>query len=251
MIGGRELRQWRQSTAGKEATRVFRNYSARVDPDGAFQVDDVPNGSYELSFSSQTTKPSQNVHGTTTVIRSSKPKEIVIPPPSDPARLEPYNLGVVKTDMADAAQPRRPADSQELKTGDAAPDFETKTLEQKTLRLADYRGKYVLLDLRYMLPGAEMEGLESVNNSFGKDDRFVTISLCRDADDGYVKQSRSAGGGHWIVGDLDFNKMSGPYGLDGAPFPVILLIGPDGKILASELRGEQIYASVAQALGKN
>ncbi len=33
-----------------------------------------------------------------------------------------------------------------LKAGQSAPPFSVKTLDDKPLRLADYRGKYVLLD---------------------------------------------------------------------------------------------------------
>jgi hypothetical protein len=50
------------------------------------------------------------------------------------------------------------------------------------VRLNDYRGKFVLLDLRYLLPGMEMDDFQLVNKTFGHDDRFVLISLCQTAD---------------------------------------------------------------------
>jgi hypothetical protein len=132
-----------------------------------------------------------------------------------------------------------------------APDLETQTLDGSPLRLAGYRGPFVLLDFRYFLPGLEMEGLESVSKAFGSEDRFVIISLCERADEDYVRQLKRQGATHWVVGKLDFSAMAGPYDLASTPFPVILLVGPDGKLLSSPLHGEAIYASVAQALGRS
>jgi peroxiredoxin len=130
--------------------------------------------------------------------------------------------------------------------GDLAPDFNTDTLDGKPLRLADYRGKFVLLDFRYNLPGNEIKNVRSVNDSFGKDARFVTITLCQSVNDDYVKELKS-GANHWVMGELDFSTMNKPYGLT-RPMPLIILVGPDGKILASGLEGDSIYASVAKAL---
>jgi hypothetical protein len=186
------------------------------------------------------------------IMLDSQPKPIVIPPLSDPEKCEPFDLGVLKTGFTLPESPSRQsqANSPFLKAGDSAPAFETKALSGRPLRLDDYRGKFVLLDLRFMLPDGEMEGLQSVNNTFGADDRFVSITLCRGADEDFLKDLSAKGATHWTQGYFDFDAMSGPYGLNGASFPLIMLIDPKGKIVATGLRGDEIQSTVAAALAK-
>jgi len=55
----------------------------------------------------------------------------------------------------------------------------------------------------------------------------------------------------WIIGFLgDWSKADLPskYGVEG--FPSIFLIGPDGKIIAKDLRGESIKTTVERTLAK-
>jgi hypothetical protein len=186
------------------------------------------------------------------IVLNSQPKQIVAPPLSDPEKSEPFDLGVLKTSFTIRDSPFRqaPANSHSLKAGDAAPAIETKALSGRHLRLDDYRGKFVLLDFRLMLPGAEMEGLQSVNITFGGDERFVIISLCQTADEDFLKNLSTKGATHWIQGNLDFDAMGRPYGLNGALFPLIMLIDPEGKIVATELHGDDIQSTVATALAK-
>ncbi len=56
----------------------------------------------------------------------------------------------------------------------------------------------------------------------------------------------------WHQGFLgDWSKASLPaeYGLEG--IPAIFLIGPDGKIIATDLRGEHIKGALERALGNS
>jgi hypothetical protein len=175
---------------------------------------------------------------------------VIVPPLANPDQCEPYDLGHIQVTATARTWGGHQSATNALKVGDVAPAITTKTHDGKPLRLSDYRGKFVLLDLRFMLPGREMEGLQSVNAAFAKDDRFVTISLSQHVDDDFVKQITDKNLNHWIVGDLDFSALSAPYGLDGSVLPFIALVGPDGKIMASQLTGDSIYATVAQALGK-
>jgi hypothetical protein len=194
----------------------------------------------------------------------------MVPPCVDPAKWGPYDLGslkvrlegpstpsvadqIIRADGNDVSVevPSTKSAAKLLQAGVDAPGFTTTTLDGKPLLLAAYRGKFVLVDFRYMLPGFEMEGLEAVDKKFGKDDRFVIVSLCQNANDEYVQERKSQGDTHWLMGDLDFSTMGDSYGLSKARFPLILLVGPDGKIIASQLHGEDIYTAVAHALGKN
>ena len=57
---------------------------------------------------------------------------------------------------------------------------------------------------------------------------------------------------HWIqgfLGDGSASPVPAQYGVEG--IPEIFLIGPDGKILARDLRGEMIEQAIQRALGAN
>lgn len=234
----------------QEERRSLSNqyFSATAAADGSFQVDDVPPGTYEINFTIRGGESRPRAM----IMLDSQPKQIVVPALSDPSKCEPYDLGVLKTGFAVQANliHQAQANAHSLKAGDSAPAFETKALSGRPLRLDDYRGKYVLLDIRFVLPDGEMEGLQAVNNTFGADGRFVIITLCRAADEDFLKNLSAKGATHWIQAYLDFDSMSGPYGLNAAPFPLIMLIDPKGKIVATELHGDVIQSTVATALGK-
>jgi thiol-disulfide isomerase/thioredoxin len=140
-----------------------------------------------------------------------------------------------------------------LQAGDMPPDVHTETLDSKPLRLSDFHGKYVLLDFWATWCGpcrAEMPNLKKVYDSFGNDKRFAMISLSLDKDrkdpKGYVAANK-VGWTQVFLGDWDEDKVTKAFDVDG--IPSIWLIGPDGKIVAKELRGAKIQEAVAAALG--
>jgi len=140
------------------------------------------------------------------------------------------------------------------KVGDVAPDFEVKTLDGKTVKLSDFRGRYVLLDFWATWCGpclGETPNLQAVYKAFGADRRFVMIALSLDADMGSPQRYVKKNGLKWIqgfLGDMAKSKVTRLYGVRG--IPQILLIGPDGRIVARDLRGGAILEAVAEAMGK-
>ncbi len=143
-----------------------------------------------------------------------------------------------------------PASGRPLQAGDRAPDFTIKTLEGKDLALADFRGKYISLDFwaSWCAPClAEMPNLRRIAEEFAKGSRFVVIGVC--LDDGPRDAAR-------LVKSL---KLSWLQGIAGPESPVVsaygataipatFLIGPDGKILAKDLRGETTRKLVSESL---
>jgi len=138
--------------------------------------------------------------------------------------------------------------------GQEAPGFEIKTTDDKTIKLADYRGKYVLLDFWATWCGpcrGETPNLKAVYEQFGKREDFVMIGLSLDQEKekpiAYAKEK----GTQWIDGFLggeDKDGVAAKYGVRG--IPSIWLIGPDGKVTARGLRGEGILEAVKKALGE-
>ena len=135
--------------------------------------------------------------------------------------------------------------------GDAAPDFTVKTLDGKDLSLADFKGQVpparLLGDLVRPCV-AEIPNLDAVHKAFGADPRFAMVSLSLDetpADaSSFVKSQKMAWHQGWIGPE---SPIATAY--NATAIPATFLIGPDGGIVATDLRGEKLKAAVAEALG--
>jgi peroxiredoxin len=146
------------------------------------------------------------------------------------------------------------AGEEKVKVGQEAPLFNVKTVGGKELKLVDYRGKYVLLDFWATWCGpclGETANLKSVFEKYGKRDDFALIGLSLDKDPAQPAAYAKEKGCGWVdgfLGDWGKDEVTKLYGVRG--IPSIWLIGPDGKVVASGLRGEGIMAAVAAALDK-
>src|SRR5205085_9304603 len=103
-------------------------------------------------------------------------------------------------------------------------------------------------------PSLEIEGFKAVNEAFGKDNRLAIVGFCiADGDSARPEPARQAiekNGISWPQGYIDAKPSRGitnDYGL--RQFPSVWLIGPDGKLIARDLKGDAIKAAVAKALG--
>ena len=226
--------------AGQNYHFAKRRFALNFAQDGSFRVEDVPAGKYSLKIDMRAGDGDSPSRMSAPRIGQAE-KEIEVPDAGKEWTDEPFDVGTIEINA-------RPT----LTKGKASPDFEVKTLDDKTIRLSDFRGKYVLLDFWAVWCGpcvAETPHLKDSYDAFRSDPRFVMIGLSLDPDSSAPKNYAKKNNLEWIQGFLgEWKKTDVParFGVEG--IPSIFLIGPDGNVIASGLRGANIKSALASAL---
>ncbi len=124
--------------------------------------------------------------------------------------------------------------------GKQMPKFNLPDLNGKKVSLDDFKGKYVLIDFWASWCGpciGELPYLKAAHNEFGPKG-LVVLSITFDKDYKSWKKAVKDKGMNWLNISAKGTDVSKQYGVRG--IPRIMIIGPDGTLVADELRGELI-----------
>jgi thiol-disulfide isomerase/thioredoxin len=233
----RQLGAYYSTAAGRQYWFSKRRYVLQFAQDGSYRIDDVPGGKYELTIDLRELdeKRGQLKSPLLALFRH----DIVVPDSPGGRSDIPLDLDVINMLVP-------------LHPGDTAPDFAAKTLDGQTVKLSDYRGKYVLLDFWATWSAtsvAEMPELKETYTAFGNDPRFAMIGLNVDTNAASARaflKENPTGWPQGYLGQSSDSAVPDRYGIETIPF--VLLVDPNGKVAMLDLRGGIIKSAVQVAL---
>jgi thiol-disulfide isomerase/thioredoxin len=219
-----------KNTDESDVTKVIRR-SIYVQGVATFRIEDLPAGEYHLWADKCISDDEWSL---------AKQSFIVAPIPSGQTD-EPQDLGLIKLQKVAM-----------LKRGLPVPELKATQLDGKPFDLSEYKGRYVLLDFWATWCGpcvGETQNLKAVYDAYGSDPRLQMVSVSFDKSNEPLKKyidDKKMTWTHVLLTEAEQKMVRQTWGVDG--IPEIDLIGPDGKIVARNLRGPAILQAVQTEL---
>lgn len=134
-----------------------------------------------------------------------------------------------------------------LQSGETAPDFMAAAMDGTPIRLADYRGKVVLIDFwaTWCAPCvAEMPNLRKIKESLGADGALVVLGVSLDSDRSLVERfvKDRAPWPHIVGGPATENAIAKLFSVEG--IPATFLLDHRGVLVGRNLTGEALEQAV-------
>jgi beta-lactamase regulating signal transducer with metallopeptidase domain/thiol-disulfide isomerase/thioredoxin len=218
---------------------TFQRYLGNFDKSGQFEIPDVPEGDYQLEISVNN-PPVPNACGAGDAIGKAE-LTVTVPKMADGRSDEPLDLGEVTAKLFDT-----------LDVGELVPDFVAQRLDGGSARMSDFRGKVVLLDFwaTWCAPCvAEMPTLREIHQTHSSNPRFVLLSVSCDDDSTAAKKFVIEHRLPWQHLNVHGTQAGVPKDYTVRTLPASFLVGPNGRVIGKNLRGEELKDAVTTALG--
>lgn len=234
-----QLRAQVRLTRAPERKEYRRNMYAEEyvpRPDGTFRLDALRPGKYALAVRlfehDRENAMLEDVAGARA--------EFTIPPTPPGVRFvaEPIDVGRIVLEPVARIVPGQPA-----------PAFEARTVDGDPVKLADYKGRLLVVQFRWpRVHGAETAGMGKAHAAFANDPRVAFLTVHVDADPKDVRRLVTDESLEWPQAIASRGGAGGlPEGYAQGP-AMIHLIAPDGTLRRKVLRTKDLERAIAQAL---
>ncbi len=218
--------------------------AANLEKDGSFRIDDVPAGMYRMRLRVNGSLPPGS--GDRDAQVGQVERSVEVPPIPGGRSNEPLDLGAIHVQLTDT-----------LKAGDPAPDFTVRRIGEGAgandrIRLSDNQGKLVLVDFRSSWyehqSRSDLNAMIELHKTFGGNPRFRMITLWWDRAPEPAEQVITKQALAWTQGFAGPNPSPASAAYKLRSSQATFLVGPDGRILAKNLRGAELRAAIEKAL---
>jgi peroxiredoxin len=232
---------WQDAKNVYAKSKTFeKRFMPTIEDDGSFRFDDMPFGTYEFVVNLHDPL-GENVGCGRGTLKAVSVSKFTVAQKSD---LKPIKTPDIRMTLLTYPE-----------IGAQAPSFEAQSVDGKTVRLKDFEGKVVLLDFwaTWCSPCLEeLPRLKELYKTFGQNKQFVMIGLSVDWDIEKAKIFVKSEHLDWLqllLGDMGESIAARDYGIAG--IPTTILLDGNGKIIAKNIRGEQLKTAIKQAISDN